>query len=124
MHHHDGIGGVHLDDAGLKTTDGTRYLRILEHHRCGEFVKTRLTDKQLIVSEIVGLYNIDTLLNLTGDLDNLILIAPSCDGVFVYTRNAGGRYVQTLNIHLTARKHSRHLIQDTSHVLRINQKGI
>ena len=91
---------------------------------CGELIEARLTDKQLFVGEIVALHHIDLLLDLTGNLDDLVLIAPGGDGVLMQTGNAGGRHVQALDVHLTTGKHGRHLVQDTSHVLGIHQQRI
>lgn len=89
--HHDGIGGVHLNNLGIETADGARNLRIFQNHRRSKFVKTRLTDKQLIVSEIVGLDDINLLFYLTGNLDNLVFVAPGSNGVLMHTRYAGSR---------------------------------
>ena len=124
MLHHDGIGWVHLRDTGIKTADSTRNLRICQHFVGIQFVKTCLTDKQLFVGEVIGLYHIYLLLYLLGNLHYLVLVAPCGDGVFVYTRNAGSRHVQTLNVDLATGEHRSNLIQNTSHVLRVNQQRI
>ena len=98
-------------------TDSLRYLRILHYHICGQLIQTCFTDKQLVVGKVIGLYHVNLLFYLLGNLRYLVFIAPRSDGVLMHTLNAGCRYVQTLNIHLPASKHSRNLIQNTSNVL-------
>ena len=79
--------------------------------------------KELVISIIIGLDDIDFLFYLLGNLDNLVEIAPGGNRVLVNTLDAGRRHVQTLDIHLSACEHSGNLIQDTRHVLRINEEG-
>ena len=124
VHLDDDVGGIDLDDAGLETADGARDLGIVHHHRRGELVEAGFTDEQLVVGEIVGLYHIDLLLDLTGDLDDLVFVAPGGDGVLMHTGDAGGRHVQTLDIDLTTGKHGGDLVQDTGDILGIHQQGI
>ena len=117
MHLHDGVCGIYLDDAGLESANGTRYLRILKQHWRRQLVKSRLADKQLFVGKVVGLYHIYLLLYLAGNLYYLILVAPSGNGVLVYAGNAGCRHVKALDIYLATGEHSGNLIEDTSYVL-------
>ena len=122
--HHNDIGGIHLRHLSVIVTDDTRNVGILKNDICSQLVKTCLTDKQLIVCEVVGLDDINLLLNLTGNLLNLVRVAPSGNRVLVDTLNALGRHVQTLDIHLATGKHCGNLVQDTRNVLRVNQQRI
>ncbi len=72
----------------------------------------------------MGLQHIYFLGNLLGHLFNGILVRPSGNGIFMYPLDGGGRYIQTLDVYLPAGKHSRHLIQQTGKVFRMNNDSI
>src|SRR5574344_1260664 len=71
MFHHNGIGGVHLDDTGVKLTHCARNLSILQHLLRSKFKQSRLTDEQLVVRKEISLHHVYFLFNLARNLHHL-----------------------------------------------------
>ena len=84
----NGVGGVHLDNVGVVNADLARNALLVEHCGRRNLEQAALLYKYLIVSEIVGLKDVDFLFNLTGDFVDSLLVAVAGNGVFVDTLNA------------------------------------
>ena len=106
---------------GIETADGTGDLGIGQNLLRGELVQSGLTDEELVVGEVVRLHYVNLLLYLTDDLDDLVLVAPGGDGVLMHAGDARGRHIEALDVHLTAGEDGRDLVQNTGHVLGVNQ---
>ena len=76
-------------------------------------------NKELIISIVVGLDDIELFLQLLLNLHNLLRIAPTRDGVFVNAVDTRRRHIETLDVNLYARKHVGNLVKDAGNVLAI-----
>ncbi len=81
-------------------------------------------NEKFIISIIISLHNIYLLLYSLSNLYYLFFITKTGDSVFMNICNTTCRYIQTLNIHLTACKHSSYLIKNTCNILRVNEQCI
>ena len=74
-------------------------------------------DENLIIRIVVTLHYIDFLLYRLVDFLYLLRITPYRNGIFVNILDAAGRYIQALDIYLSAGEYCGNLIQDTRNVL-------
>ena len=121
---HRAVSRIYLHHACIVLADGTRHLRIFQQDGCGNLEESHLVDKDLVIGVIVTLHHIDLFLYRLVDFLYLLLVTPHRNGVLVNVLDTAGRYIQTLNIHLSASKHGCNLIQNTGNVLRINKQCI
>ena len=78
----------------------------------------------LIFRKVVRLDNVNFLLYLLHHLLYRILISPGRNCIFMYAFNRRRGYIQAFNIYLPTGKYSRHLIQQSGDILRMNDDGI
>ena len=118
---HRAIGWVHLHHTSIMLADGARNLWVLQQDRSRNLEESHLMDEDLVVRVVIALHYVDFLLYRLVDFLNLLGIAPHRDGIFVDVLDAASRYVQALDVHLSASEDGSNLIQDTSDVLSIDK---
>ena len=121
---HSAIGRIYLHHASIMLTNGARNLWIVQQDRGGNLEECHLMDKDLIIGIVITLHYIDFLLYRLVDFLYLLLIAPHGDSILVDVLDAAGRYIQALDIYLSAGEYRCNLIQDTSDILRVNEQCI
>ena len=113
-------GWIDLDDAGVETSNDTRYLLVGQDGRGREFEQRGFEDEDLVIDKTVGLKHVNLLLYLLDQHLGHLALAVAGNRVFMYAWSAAGTYIKTLDVDLSASKDGGNLVEDTGVVLGVN----
>ena len=115
---------VHLQDAGIVFADQRLNRTHLDEQLGAQLIESDLLINHLLIGVVVGLQDIDTLVDLLHHLVDHLLIGVGRDGELMDSLDSRRRHGECLDIQLPACEDNRDLIQQTYGILRKDNNGI